>query len=333
MKRRIIKQGHNTLTLTLPAGWVKKLNLKSGDEIDILEKENTLVLSTSCNHKAKSCEIDIRDFSVPLLWRYVQSAYRSGCDEIKISFDSSKKEYEDAYHYYTTQFEYSKLGEKIPPKPAIAMLQDIMNRFIGVDIIESGKGYCIIGELAEVSTKQFEQSLRRIFLVILQLFDIIINAIEKDKIREPSLCKEIHAIDLNVDKLVDYCSRILNKISTEFPESKKSLIFSSLFILELIGDEFKYVGKHLALTEHSVKEVLSLAKMNRSHFEQYYKLYYDFDRKQAIAFGNGDVEVYEANYRLKNKLQGDCRSISKHLMMISKLTLALVELRIQMEFQ
>lgn len=143
----------------------------------------------------------------------------------------------------------------------------------------------------------------------------------------------MHAIDLTVDKLVDYCARILNKISTDFPESKKSLMFSSLFILELIGDEFKYIGKHLALTSQSVKEVLALAKMNRTHFEQYYKLYYDFNRKQAIAFGDGDVEVYEANFKLKNKLHGDCRSISKHLMMVSKLTLALVELRIQMEFQ
>ena len=333
MKRRIIKQGHNTLTLTLPAEWVKRLNLKSRDEVDIFERENTLVINSPCNHKEKSCEIDIEGFTVPLLWRYFQSAYRSGCDEIKILFDSTKKEYEDAYHYYTTQFEYSKLGEKVPPKPAIAMIQEVTNRFIGIDIMESGKGYCIIREMAEVSIKEFDHSLRRIFLVILQMFDMIIDSIEKNKIQDPSLCKEIHTIDLNVDKLVDYCSRILNKIDTHFPENKKSLIFSSLYILELIGDEFKYIGKHLALTQKNVKEVLSLAKLNRQHFERYYKLYYNFDRKQVITFGEGDFEVYEANYRMKNQHHGDSRSISKHLMVVSKLTLSLVELRIQMEFQ
>jgi phosphate uptake regulator len=332
MKRKIIKQGHNTLTLTLPADWVKRLNLKSGDEIDIAEKENTLIINTDGNHKEMSCEIDIRGFTVPLLWRYFQSAYRAGCDEIKVFFDSSKKEYEDAYHYYTTQFEYAKLGEKVPPKPAIAMIQEITNRFIGVDVIESGNGYCIIREMAQVSEKEFEHSLRRIFLVILQMFDIIIEAIEKNKIRDPSLCKEIHTIDLNVDKLVDYCSRILNKISTHFPDNHKPLIFSSLFILELIGDEFKYIGKHLALTQQSVKDVTRLAKMNKEHFERYYKLYYSFDRKQAITLGEKDVEVYEAHHNIKDKLHGDSRSIAKHLMMIGKLTLALVELRIQMEF-
>ena len=332
MKRKIIKQGHNTLTLTLPAEWVKKLNLKSGDEIDILEKDNSLIINGHSNPVVRSCEIDITDFNVPLMWRYFQSAYRSGCDEITIKFDGSKKEYTDAYHYYTTQFEYSKLGEKIPPKPAIAMIQEIVNRFIGIDIIESGHGYCVIKEMAEVSVKEFESSLRRIFLVLLQMFDVIIDSIEKDNTLDPTLCKEIHAIDLTVDKLVDYCSRILNKVNNHFPEEKKQLIFSSLFILELLGDEFKYIGKHLALSHQSVKDVSKLAHMAKKHFEIYYKMYYSYDRKQAILFGENDVELYEANFKMKTKLHGESRSISKHLMLIGKFTLALAELRIQMEF-
>jgi len=333
MKRRIIKQGHNTLTLTLPADWAKKLNLKSGDEVDVLEKDNTLIVNSEHNHKKKYCEIDITGFSVPILWRYFQSVYRAGCYEIKITFDSSKKNYVDAFHYYTTQFEYSKLGEKIPPKPAIAMIQDVTNRFIGIDIIETGKDYCILREMAEVTPQEFEHSFRRIFLVILQMFDMIIDAIENNRIRESSLCKEIHAIDLTVDKLVDYCARILNKISIDFPEKKKPLIFSSLFILELIGDEFKYIGKHLALTTQNANETLQIAKLTRQHFERYYKLYYTFDREQAIIFGEEDIELYKTNYVMKNKLHGENRSIAKHLMMMSKFTLGLVELRIQMEFQ
>jgi len=34
MKRKIIKQGHNTLTITLPSKWAHKLNLKAGEEVD-----------------------------------------------------------------------------------------------------------------------------------------------------------------------------------------------------------------------------------------------------------------------------------------------------------
>lgn len=332
MKRRVIKQGHSTLTVTLPNKWAKNLNLNAGDEIDVVEKENTLVINATQNIKERKCEINIDNFTVPLLWRYFQSAYRSGCDEIKITFNPQNKKFEDAYHYYTAHFDYAKLGERIPPKPPLAIIQEIVNRFVGVDVIESGEGYCIVKELGEVSTKEFEGSLRRIFLVILQMFDRIEEAIKNNEHNDTSLCKEIHTIDLNVDKFVDYCSRILNKIDINLPGSKKPLLFSSLFLLELVGDEFKYIGKHIALSKKPLKEILPFLVRVREHFELYYKLYYSFSRDTSIEFGKKDIEVYQAHFNIKEEMKGECRSILKHMMVISKLTLSLVELRIEMEF-
>ena len=46
MKRRIVKQGHNTHTITLPSQWVKLNNLKSGQELDVVEQENRLIITT-----------------------------------------------------------------------------------------------------------------------------------------------------------------------------------------------------------------------------------------------------------------------------------------------
>ena len=46
MIRKIIKQGHNTLTMTLPSNWVKKFNLTPGDEIDLSERDNGLFITT-----------------------------------------------------------------------------------------------------------------------------------------------------------------------------------------------------------------------------------------------------------------------------------------------
>jgi len=332
MRRKVIKQGHNTLTMTLPSDWVKKLNLKSGDELEISEKDNMLLVNCQTTPERRVCEIDIRNFTIPLLWRYIQSAYRAGCDDIKIIYDPSKKQYQDAYHYYTTQFEYADLGEKVPSRPANAMLQEVVNRFIGIDIMESGDGYCVVREVGEVTEKEFEHSLRRIFLVILQMFDRVRYAVEHNEIKEASLCKELHTMDLTVDKFVDYCARIMTKLSANFPEGKKSLLFSTLFILELVGDEFKYIGKHLATSKKPVKEILALLQMAREHFEMYYKLYYKFDRNQAIEFGKMDINIYKTHFKLKTEMQGESRSIMKHVMMISKFTLSLVELRIEMEF-
>ena len=43
---------------------------------------------------------------------------------------------------------------------------------------------------------------------------------ENDEISNPSLCKEIHTIDINIDKFVDYCARVLNKIDTDLKIAK-----------------------------------------------------------------------------------------------------------------
>ena len=332
MKRKIIKQGHNTLTLTLPSDWVKKLNVKAGDEVEVYERDSGLVINGHEKVLEKKSVIDITNFTIPLMWRFFQSTYRAGANEIKVVFDPNKKQYEDAFHFYTTQFDYSKLGEKIPPKPPIAMIQSVVDRFIGMGIIETGKNYCIVKEMGEPSIKEFENSMRRVFLVILEMFERTISAIEKDEISDRNLCKEIHAIDLGTDRFVDYCCRILNQLPTAFPDSKKMLLFSSLFILELLGDEFKYIGKHIALSKKSVKDTLQMMTLAKEYFEGYYHLFYKFDRESVIKLGNKDVDLYNAHFKVKENIKGENRGMLKHIMMVSKFTLALIELRIEMEY-
>ncbi len=337
MKRKIIKQGHNTLTITLPSEWTKKLNLKPGDEVELNEKNDNLTISGKGKTESKTATIDITDFNTHLLWVFIQSAYRSGCSEIKINFDQNKKDYPDPYHFYTSNFDYTKFGEKIPPKPALAMIQSIVDRFIGMGIIQSGKGYCIIREMGEPTLKEFDNSLRRIFLVILQLFERVIEAIENNEIKEANLCKEIHTIDLNIDRFVDYCCRILNETTGHFSENKKTLLFSTLYILELLGDEFKYIGKHLAVSKKPIKTCLELSKMIKEYFNTYYKIFYKFDRDLTIQLSKQDYEIYSKNFKYKEeiinkKINGENKSIAGHLMQIGKNIWALSELRIGMEY-
>ena len=331
MKRKIIKQGHNTLTITLPTEWAKKLNVNAGDEVELYEKDNALVINGHEHPREKTAVIDITGFTIPMLWRFFQGAYRAGCDEIKITFDESVKDYEDPYHYYTTQFDYAKFGEKISSKSILVAIQSLVDRFVGMEIMEHGKNYITIREMGEITSKEFDNSMRRIFLVIFQLFDRLLEAIQKNEISDPSLCKDIHTIDLNIDRFVDYCARILNKLNTSLPERNKTLLFSALFILELLGDEFKYIGKHLAMSKKPIKDVLPLAEKVKENFDIYYKLFYKFSKEEAIEFGKSDRVVYEEHQKFKNKI-GEGRSIAKHLMLISKFTLSLVELRVEMEF-
>jgi len=332
MKRRIIKQGHNTLTMTLPSEWVKKLNINPGDELEVYENSGSLIIGGKQNGKPKSTIIDITRLSVPMLWRFFQSAYREGYDEIILTYDVNKKSYEGAYDYYASQFEYTRLGEKPLKKPAFDMISELINRFIGMEIIDHGEGYCTIKEMGDLTSKEFDNSLRRIFLLILELFDKIISLIKNNEIGDISICKTIHAMDVNIDRFIDYCCRINGKIHDSSFQKNKPIMFSTLFLLELLGDEFKYIGRHFARSKKNVDEVYSFAETIKEHFEMYYHLFYKFDRDLVIKFGENDFKIYNDHFKWKESSNKDANSIRGHLMQISKFIFCLMELRIEMEY-
>ena len=61
MKRRIIKQGHNAYTVTLPINWIKRLNIKPKDEIDLNDNGNQVIISAKNNSEKNSVTFDISD--------------------------------------------------------------------------------------------------------------------------------------------------------------------------------------------------------------------------------------------------------------------------------
>jgi len=332
MKRRVIKQGHNTLTITLPSEWTKKLNIQPGDELDLHENNGALLVNGKQHTGNKQTVIDISGFSVPMVWRFFQSAYREGYDEIKVIYNP-KETTEGAYNFYTSQFEYKRMGEKSNQKKSgLDMIEELVNRFIGMEIIDHGKDYCTVREMGELTSREFDNSLRRIFLLISELFDKVLELIENEEVGDIQICKTLHTMDINVDRFIDYCCRINNRINDSSFQKNKPIIFSTLFLLELLGDEFKYIGTHLSKTKKSIKEILPFAKRVKEHFEMYYHLFYKFDREGAIKFGENDFQIYNDHFKWKTLENEDVKSIRRHFMQISKFVFCLMELRIEMEY-
>jgi hypothetical protein len=332
MKRRVIRQGHNTLTMTLPSEWAKKLNINPGDEVDVFENSGSLTINGKQNGHDKSAVIEINGLSIPMLWRFFQSAYREGYNEIKLVYDPSRKSYDGVYNYYASQFEYSRMGEKPSEKPVLNMIQELVDRFIGIAIIDHGEGYCTIKEMGELTSKEFDTSLRRIFLLIIELFEKVIDLIKNNNIGDITVCKIIHTMDINIDRFIDYCCRINNKINDSSFHKNKPIMFSTLFLLELLGDEFKYIGNHLSNSKKKVDEIAEFAEIVKEHFEMYYHLFYKFDREGVIKFGKNDFKIYNDHFKWKESTNKDVRSIRGHLMQISKFVFCLLELRIEMEY-
>lgn len=329
MQRKIIKQGHNTLTITLPVEWARRFNLGSGKEVDLIEKDNGLFISVEKHGEQKKTEIDIAGMDIPTIWKYFMAVYREGYTEIKVKFNPEIK-LEHPYKFLT-QHRFDQKYRKDSRLSVIESLQAITNRFIGFEIVEHGKDHIIIKEMGELTNREFDNSLRRVFLLIQQMFEDTISAIEKN---DADLLSNIHDVDINVDKFQDYCIRILNRTANK-DTKKTSLLFNILFLLELLGDEFKNISHHFMydLKNEKFSVIAPMAKSVKEQFDLFYELYYKFDIKKIEKMSTIDAQRYlEVNNLYKKVKNEEVKEIFHHLRIITRYLNALSELRIEMEF-
>ena len=64
MKRKIVQHGCSSLTITLPFPWVRKFNLKKGDELEVEEQGHTLLVSTQKDTSADKKVVDTTEFGL-----------------------------------------------------------------------------------------------------------------------------------------------------------------------------------------------------------------------------------------------------------------------------
>ena len=323
-------QGHNTLTMTLPAEWLKKFNIKPGDEINLSEKDNGLFISIEKINGGKKAEFNIDGMDIPTIWKYFMAVYREGYDEVSIRFSPDTK-LESPYKFFTQHKADLKYEKKCNKKTAIEFFHEMVNRFLGFEVTDHGKDFVLIKELSQATSKEFENSLRRVFLLIQQMSEETCEAL---KTKNPKILSHIHDVDINLDKFHDYCIRILNK-NINKDQRKTSLLFSTLYLLELTGDEFKNISHHLIYDfgKADFKNIEDLADSIRQQFNLYYGLFYKYDLNLITEISTIDKNRYFEVLKIYKKTKNEEeKEIFHHLRIISRYINALLELRIEMEF-
>ena len=62
MKRKIIKQGNGTLTITLPKQWTKDIGLDANNEVELTLNQNNMVVHAPNSKKQKTISINVDNF-------------------------------------------------------------------------------------------------------------------------------------------------------------------------------------------------------------------------------------------------------------------------------
>lgn len=270
MKRKIVKQGAATMMISLPSKWCKENKLGKGDEIDIEIVNNNLLVSPKELKIKAETEITLTGLTESSIRTLITNTYRNGYDKIKVNFSSAE------------QFK---------------ILQDVIkNTLLGFDVIKKEKNYCIIENITEPSAEQFENLLQKIFLNIVEMFEITALRIEGKK-----PVSDYEDTETRIKQYDNFCRRVIAKKQFE----KNSLLFWTFLTLVIHGQRElyhlnKFLDKNKAKASVEVRNLLDDAK---KMFEMLQEAY--LKKNIALLEKIHELEkklIYQKAYKIMNNV-------------------------------
>ncbi len=276
MKRKIIKQGPATLMISLPSKWVKRFDIKRGDYINLDSKGNKLVITTDKPLGVKPKEFSLKGLDELNIKRYLYTIHKAGYDDVKLLFHD--------------------------PKTIKQIHELIRGALLGFEIVDQGKTYCHVKTISTASEDEFDQILRRIFLVTMQFGENILECIESGDIEH---IRDLLILEETNDKLTNFCERILNKHGyRDF--SKTSFMYCLVWKLEKIADDFKNMGLFM-LQNPDMKlngEIKPLFSMTNELMRDFYNLFYNFSKDRLVKFSDNCTEKIEQSHQVLSLVKG-----------------------------
>ncbi len=268
MKRKVIQLAGKTFVVSLPNKWATKYNVKKGDELDVEESQYRLVISTKTELNSSSSVIDISGTS-PMIKRILGALYKTGYDEVEIKFTT--------------------------PEELETALNVIKDEFVGFEVIIKSEGSLYVKTVATIQNTEFDNVLRRIFLVLLSMGEEGIKALKDNNQQQ---LKSVVLMDLDINKYADFCRRILNKTGY-FQFSKTPPLYYIVEELEKTADAVRDMCAYaLESREKPSQNVLTLCSDTVALIRAFYEIYCSFNLKKLAGFGAKRDAIKKKNREL-----------------------------------
>ncbi len=220
MERKLVKQGKNALTITLPSKWIQKFNLSQNDSIIISEEKENLIISTNTERKVKNCEIDIKNLSRGLAFHIITGKYIQGFDKITIKHNNLK------------------------------LSQEIGNGFFGFMVEFHDENLLIMKDIIKIPQDNFIEIFKRSCQLLIQQARTL-KKLEHKEINFSDVKNEERLLDSNIF----YCLRYINKYEKLNNSYKYFLLTTTL---ETVGDSISEIAKYLDKKETITKDEIKL---------------------------------------------------------------------------
>lgn len=241
MKRKLVKQGVNALTISLPAKWVKKYDLKAGEEVDITEERGKITINQSKERPEKEIKIKIPEDAV-FSRRYLFLPYMRGYNSIKV----------------------------ICKNPETMRQVELHAPFLlGFEIVDQGSDYMLIKNIAKGIEEEFDTMFNRQMMVAITMGKDIHDAAKNNDF---VAIERVKGMENLANKLNIFCRRMLN-VHGYKEEKKTNGMYHLTGLIEDICDIYKDIcneilSKKLKLSKDSLKLMESV----NEYFDMLYKL-------------------------------------------------------------
>jgi phosphate uptake regulator len=215
MRRKLIKHGESSLTVSLPRRFVKENNLKKGQEVDVVDSEKGLFISPDRVKTRRSISIDVSG-QVNVIRKILGATYKSGYDEVNIKF-SSVGEIDEIKHCLQSQFS-------------------------GYEIIRLDKNNVSVRKISEDDFEEFANVIRRFFTIINDMTADIQKATETS---DYQWLKSISLIKYESDRLADYCRRAINlRFKSDY--KRTGPLYTIVEQIEKISDNYQELCEYIS---------------------------------------------------------------------------------------
>jgi phosphate uptake regulator len=211
MKRKVTLHGPATLSVSLPLKWARKYNVKKGDEVDVIEDGNNLIISEDSKKISKSIHIDFNNYEKRLIRLTLNNLYRQGYDNIKIYYDSLNQ---------------------------LKHIQESCTQLLpGFEIIKTGQGFCSIESILSPDQSKFDVLYRRAFLSIHEMMLHFKESLFKEEI-DPEMVEAEHL------KIEQYCNFCIRELLIAKDEKRFIELYTTLYLM-MIPSTIKRLSKYI----------------------------------------------------------------------------------------
>ena len=182
MRRKLVKQGINALTVTVPAKWAEKNGLKAGDEVEVGEEETKIIIYSGelKESKKKKIEIELKSNHEKSVKIALRILYRQG---------------------------YSSIRLKYRQKELINTIKHVLrNNLIGLEVVRIENDFCDIDSITEPSSEKIDVLTKRIFYIIKDCYEILIeDIVATQKKGNDKIIERVESLD----RYCNFCLRTL----------------------------------------------------------------------------------------------------------------------------